>query len=119
MLRHSNTVEVVQEVHFHFRNGRAVRRYDVEPTEHPISLRCLNRQRTPQYPLDDVDVGPSAVQRTLEIDLSALEKGHKNAAAAHRMPAAVEVQTSSVCDRPLRLYRAGERRPSGLGLNDE
>jgi hypothetical protein len=63
-------------MHFDFGNGRAkVRGSNVGTPEQSLA-RVLNRKRTPEYPLDDVDVCPSAVQRTLEIDLSALEKGH-------------------------------------------
>jgi hypothetical protein len=66
----------VQQVHFDFRNGRAKgRSADIDGPEQSLA-RVIDREGTAQYTLDDVDVCPSAVQRTLEIDLSALEKGH-------------------------------------------
>ena len=75
-MRRSGIVEVVDQVHFDFRNGRADRRRaDFETPEHALA-RVVHRERTTEYPFNDIDVCPSAVQRTLKIDLSALDKGH-------------------------------------------
>lgn len=71
----SNTVEFVQQVHFDFGNGPAMRGTKIETPEESLA-RVVHGERTTEYAFDDVDVCPSAVQCTLEIDLSALEKGH-------------------------------------------
>lgn len=47
----------------------------IETPEESLA-RVVHGERTTEYAFDDVDVCPSAVQCTLEIDLSALEKGH-------------------------------------------
>ena len=74
-----NTVEVVQQVHFDMGNGRADGRgVEVVALEQALA-RIVHGERTPEYTLDDIDVCPSTIQCTLEIDLSALDKGHKSA----------------------------------------
>ena len=74
--RWPDTVEVVHQVHFNFGNGRAEgRRTKIDALEQSLP-RIVHGERTPEYTLDDVDVCPSTVQGTLEIDLSALQKGH-------------------------------------------
>jgi hypothetical protein len=74
-----NTVEFVQQVHFDIGNGPADGRGPKIETPEPSLAGIVDGERTPEYTLDDIDVCPSTVQCTLEIDLSTLDKGHKSA----------------------------------------
>jgi hypothetical protein len=80
MAMRARTIEVVQQVDLDLRYGRAeIRAVEIDTLEGALPQRRLGRQSAPEYPLDDIDVRTSAIQRTLVIDLSALEKGHKSA----------------------------------------
>jgi hypothetical protein len=73
----SDIVEVVKQVQLDFRNSRAYGRVaGIRAPERGFSGWQVGGQSAAQYALDDIDVCPSPVQRTLEVDLSALEKGH-------------------------------------------
>jgi len=74
-----DTVEVVQEMYFDLGNGPAAIGAAKIQWPEESSARVVHGERTAQYALDDIDVCPSTIQCTLEIDLSALDKGHKSA----------------------------------------
>jgi hypothetical protein len=45
------------------------------PAEQPLRT-AVDGERISQYPLDDVDIGAPAIQRTLNIAFSPVEEGH-------------------------------------------
>ena len=90
-LRFGSTVEVVQKVHLNLRHGVAKGTLaGVGPPEQPLRM-AVSGERVSQYPLDDVDIGAPAIQRTLNIAFSSVEESHGQGGCtgrAHHLQAA-------------------------------
>jgi hypothetical protein len=78
-------------VNLNLRHRMAKRRLaDFRPAEQPLRT-AVDGERIPQYPLDDVDIGAPAIQRTLNIAFSPVEEGHGQGGCtgrAHHLQAA-------------------------------
>ncbi len=74
----------MEKVNLNLRHGMAEGRIaDVRPAEQPLRA-AVDGERVSQYPLDDVDIGAPAIQRTLNIAFSPVEEGHGQGGCTRR-----------------------------------